>query len=327
MKKMWKKGLSFLMVMMLAVALTGCGSGGSDNSDSKKSTSDDKKESKKEMTIGYSVYWMSEFTTLMGDAMKEEADKQGIKLLTSDGNQDPQLQLSQIENFINQGVDAIVCAAIDPDAVAPGIKEAKEAGIPFVAINMVIDNDDVSAYVGPDDVQAGELAAQYVVDQLSGKGNVIVIQGGDGFSATNDRAEGVKNVLDKNPDIKALEMQSGDWDRAKSESLMENYIQKYGNDIGGVICHNDEMALGAVQALQGAGMDKDVYVSGIDAIADACTWIEEGGPYASVFQDPVVEGKLGLEYAVKLANGEEVDPVDNYIEMTLVTADNVAEYK
>lgn len=327
MKKMWKKGLSFLMVMMLAAALTGCGSGGSDDSESKKNTSDDKKESKKEMTIGYSVYWMSEFTTLMGDAMKEEADKQGIKLLTSDGNQDPQLQLSQIENFINQEVDAIVCAAIDPDAVAPGIAEAKAAGIPFVAINMVIDNDDVSAYVGPDDVQAGELAAQYVVDQLSGKGNVIVIQGGDGFSATNDRAEGVKNVLDKNPDIKALEMQSGDWDRAKSESLMENYIQKYGKDIGGVICHNDEMALGAVQALQGAGMDKDVYVSGIDAIADACTWIEEGGPYASVFQDPVVEGKLGLEYAVKLANGEEVDPVDNYIEMTLVTADNVADYK
>lgn len=319
MKKMFKKGLAVLLVLMMVVAMAGCGE------KEKEEKGDESKDEK--MTIGYSVYWMSEFTTLMGDAMKEVADEKGIELLTSDGNQDPQLQLSQIENFITKEVDAIVCAAIDPDAMAPGIAAAKEAGIPFVAINMVIDNPDVTAYVGPDDVQAGELAAQYVVDQLNGEGNVIVIQGGDGFSATTDRAEGVQKVLDANSNIKALEIQSGDWDRAKSESLMENYIQKYGDEIQGVICHNDEMALGAVQALQSAGMDKDVVVSGIDAIADALSWISDGGPYASVFQDPVVEGKLGLEYAMKLAKGEEVDPVNNYIEMTLVTADNVADYQ
>lgn len=319
MKKMWKKGLAAVLVLMMVVAMAGCGAKEEEKKD------DGSKEEK--LTIGYSVYWMSEFTTLMGDAMQEVADEEGIELLTSDGNQDPQLQLSQIENFITKDVDAIVCAAIDPDAMAPGIAAAKEAGIPFVAINMVIDNEDVTAYVGPDDVQAGELAAQYVVDQLKGEGNVIVIQGGDGFSATVDRAEGVQKVLDANSGITALEIQSGEWDRAKSESLMENYIQKYGDEIDGVICHNDEMALGAVQALQSAGMDKDVYVSGIDAIADALSWISDGGPYASVFQDPVVEGKLGLEYAVKLAKGEKVDPVNNYIEMTLVTADNVADYQ
>lgn len=319
MKKMWKKGLAAVLVLMMVVAMAGCGAKEEEKKD------DGSKEEK--LTIGYSVYWMSEFTTLMGDAMQEVADEEGIELLTSDGNQDPQLQLSQIENFITKDVDAIVCAAIDPDAMAPGIAAAKEAGIPFVAINMVIDNEDVTAYVGPDDVQAGELAAQYVVDQLKGEGNVIVIQGGDGFSATVDRAEGVQKVLDANSGITALEIQSGEWDRAKSESLMENYIQKYGDEIDGVICHNDEMALGAVQALQSAGMDKDVYVSGIDAIADALSWISDGGSYASVFQDPVVEGKLGLEYAVKLAKGEKVDPVNNYIEMTLVTADNVADYQ
>lgn len=318
MKEMWKKGLAAILVLMMVVVLAGCGA--------KEEKKDDKSKDEK-LTIGYSVYWMSEFTTLMGDAMQEVADEEGINLLTSDGNQDPQLQLSQIENFITKGVDAIVCAAIDPDAMAPGIAAAKEAGIPFVAINMVIDNEDVTAYVGPDDVQAGELAAQYVVDQLKGEGNVIVIQGGDGFSATVDRAEGVQKVLDANSGITALEIQSGEWDRAKSESLMENYIQKYGDKIDGVICHNDEMALGAVQALQSAGMEKDVYVSGIDAIADALSWISDGGPYASVFQDPIVEGKLGLEYAVKLAKGEKVDPVNNYIEMTLVTADNVADYQ
>lgn len=318
MKEMWKKGLAAILVLMMVVVLAGCGA--------KEEKKDDKSKDEK-LTIGYSVYWMSDFTTLMGDAMQEVADEEGINLLTSDGNQDPQLQLSQIENFITKGVDAIVCAAIDPDAMAPGIAAAKEAGIPFVAINMVIDNEDVTAYVGPDDVQAGELAAQYVVDQLKGEGNVIVIQGGDGFSATVDRAEGVQKVLDANSGITALEIQSGEWDRAKSESLMENYIQKYGDKIDGVICHNDEMALGAVQALQSAGMEKDVYVSGIDAIADALSWISDGGPYASVFQDPIVEGKLGLEYAVKLAKGEKVDPVNNYIEMTLVTADNVADYQ
>lgn len=307
---------SFLLLMMVFILL-GCG---------KSKETAEKPIADKKITVGFSVYWMSEFSTLMKQAMEENADRLGVDLLVADGNMDPQKQLAQVENFINQGVGAILCAAIDRDGIVPGVEKAKAAGIPFVGINMYIPNKDVLAYVGPDDVLAGELAAKYVIDSLNGSGNVIVIEGGEGFSATEDRRKGIKNVLDASPGITALAIKTASWDRSKAVTLMENYIQAFGDKIGGVIAHNDEMALGAAQALESAGMADKVFIGGIDAIKDACIRIKSGAKYATVFQDPILEGTLGLEYAAKLAKGEAVDPVENHIDMQLVTAENVDKY-
>jgi len=317
-EKMKKRLLDVVFVVAVSLGLIFClsGSGQAEASGKKK----------EKITVGFSVYWMSEFSTLMKQAMEDNAERLGVNLLVADGNMDPQKQLSQVENFINQGVDAILCAAIDRNGIVPGVEQAKAAGIPFIGINMYIPNKDVTAYVGPNDVLAGELAAKYIVDSLKGKGNVIVIEGGEGFSATEDRRKGIKNVLDANPGITALAIKTASWDRSKAVTLMENYIQSFGDKINGIIAHNDEMALGAAQALEAAGMSGKVYIGGIDAIKDACVKIKSGEKFATVFQDPVTEGTLGLEYAVKLAKGESVDPVENFIDMKLVTEENVDHY-
>ena len=308
---------SSLLLLMMVSFLFSC---------SKSSEPTDKSNADEKITVGFSVYWMSEFSTLMKQAMEENASRLGVDLLVADGNMDPQKQLAQVENFINQGVGAILCAAIDRDGIVPGVEKAKAAGIPFIGINMYIPNKDVTAYVGPNDVLAGELAAKYVVDSLNGSGNVIVIEGGEGFSATEDRRKGIKNVLDASPGITALAIKTANWDRSKAVTLMENYIQAFGDKIGGVIAHNDEMALGAAQALDSAGMADKVFIGGIDAIKDACIRIKSGAKFATVFQDPILEGTLGLEYAAKLAKGEAVEPVENFIDMQLVTAENVDKY-
>ncbi|MBU1194312.1 MAG: substrate-binding domain-containing protein [Proteobacteria bacterium] len=320
MKKSLLHVAASILFLTMVLGIFGCGQS-SETTETKETTQNSKK-----ITVGFSVYWMSEFSTLMKQAMEENAEKLGVTLLVADGNMDPQKQLAQVENFINQGVDAILCAAIDRDGIIPGVEQAKAAGIPFVGINMYIPNENVTAYVGPNDVLAGELAAGYVVNSLNGTGNVIVIEGGEGFSATEDRRTGIKKVLDANPGITALAIKTANWDRSKAVTLMENYIQAYGDKINGVIAHNDEMALGAAQALESAGMSDKVFIGGIDAIKDACIKIKAGSKYATVFQDPILEGTLGLEYAARLAKGETVDPVENFINMELVTSENVSLY-
>ena len=278
-----------------------------------------------EIVIGWSPYWLSEFMTLMNAGVEARAEELGVKLVFADANNDPNKQIGQVENFIAQKVDAMIVAPVDVEAIKPAVDAAKEAGIPFVAANMYVESDNVTAYAGPNDIQAGELAMQYAVDQLGGKGNVIILEGADGYSASADRHDGIHNILDKNPDIKVLEEKTAEWSREQATSMMENYIQNYGDQIGAVVCHNDEMAMGAIQALESAGMTGKVVVTAVDAIKDACVAIKDGKMAATVYQDAAAEGALAVDIAVALAKGEKVEK-DNLIEMIVVNKDNVDKY-
>lgn len=339
---MKKRLLCLLVVLCLVAALfTGCNSGGgtASESPSKEAASESADSAspsanegdpvdanaKSDLVFGYSVYWMSEFTTLMTAGMEKKADELGVTLQFVDADKDPNAQIGQVENFIAQKVDAIIVAAVDVEAIKPAVDAAKEANIPFIAVNMFIESDNLTAYSGPDDVQAGELAMQYVADKMGGEGGIIVLEGADGYSATTDRHDGIHNVLDKTPGIELLAEKTANWDRAEATSMMENYIQNFGDKIKGVVAHNDEMALGALQALESNGMLDSVYVSAIDAIKDACVSINEGKMDATVFQDAELEGGLAVELAYKIVKGETVEK-DNRINMILVTKDNVAEY-
>lgn len=278
-----------------------------------------------EITIGWSPYWLSEFMTLMNAGVEARAKELGVKLVFADANNDPNKQIGQVENFIAQKVDAMIVAPVDVDAIKPGVDAAKDAGIPFVAANMYVESDNVTAYAGPNDIQAGELAMQYAVDQLGGKGNVIILEGADGYSASADRRDGIHNILDKNADIKVLEEKTAEWSREQATSMVENYIQNYGDQIGAVVCHNDEMAMGAIQALESAGMTGKVVVTAVDAIKDACVAIKDGKMSATVYQDAGEEGALAVDIAVALAKGEKVEK-DNLIEMIVVDKTNVDKY-
>lgn len=333
-----KKLLAMLVgVTIMASLFAGCGTQSSTGATSTKepakteasanSTEATKDSAKDKIKIGYSVYWMSEFATLMSDAMqKKAAADPSIEFLFQDAKNDAAAQMAQVEQFISQKVDAIIVAAVDPSAMVQGAEAAKEANIPFIAVNMKVPSDAVSAYVGPDDVAAGEMMVNYCLEKLGPKFNAIVLEGAEGYSAMLDRRQGIQNILDKNKDINVLAKKTAGWTREGALQLMENYIQNYGTKIQAVIAHNDEMALGAIQALEAAGIRDKVTVVAVDAIYDACKAIKEGRQAYTVFQDAELEGGGAFDAAVTLARGGQVAEKEHYIKMIGVTKDNVDEY-
>jgi ribose transport system substrate-binding protein/inositol transport system substrate-binding protein len=264
----------FLLVMVFAVyAMAGCASNNSketeeatatvSNAATEETTTIESAETtveNKDITIGYSVYWLSEFATLMTDAMQEKAAAEGVTLLVRDAQWDPVAQLAHVDEFITKGVDAMIIAAVDAASMVQGVEAANEAGIPFVGVNMYVESDGVDAYAGPNDVRAGEMMVEYCMDKLGDTFNCIVLEGAEGYYAMLDRREGIKNIMDQNPGINALAIKTAGWTREGALELMENYIQDFGDQIQAVIAHNDEMALGAIQALEAAGMNDDVIV-------------------------------------------------------------------
>lgn len=275
--------------------------------------------------IGCTVYYMTEFVTLMAEGIKAEAAEQGADLVLLDANNDAQMQISQIENLIAQQVDVILVAAVDTDAIVPALDLCEEAGIPLVGVNMLINTDRPYYYAGPDDVQAGELEMQALIDIIGEEGNIVILDGPIGTSAQLQRAEGNKNVLAKYPNIKVLAEQPANWNREEALTLMENWMQAYEGEIDGVVAHNDEMALGAIQALEAKGLKDEIPVTGVDAIKDGCQAIKDGRFEATVFQDAELEGRLGVQVAMQVLAGTPPEEHLNYIEMKLITADNVDE--
>ncbi|MBS4208132.1 substrate-binding domain-containing protein [Bacillus sp. FJAT-50079] len=315
-----KKVLSFIMALGLLL-LAGCGNSGEVKTSGDGESGSDSGKYK----IGVTVYYMSEFITLAVGGLEDAAEKHNVDINVLEAKNDVATQISQMENLIAQGVDAIIVAAVDSDSLDGTIKKARDAGIEVVGLNMIINSDHLSSYIGPNDVQAGELETQYVVDQLGGKGNVVIFEGPIGISAQIQRKEGIYNVIDANDGMNVLEIQTANWSREEALTIMENWIQSHGDKIDAVVAQNDEMALGATQALENAGMRDDVLVVGVDAIEDAVKAIEAGRMDASVFQDAALEGGQAVDLAVALLKGEEVEKY-NAIEMELVTKENAAEY-
>jgi ribose transport system substrate-binding protein/inositol transport system substrate-binding protein len=280
-------------------------------------------QEKKKITIGSTVYYMTEFITLMVEGMQAEADDLGVELIVLDANNDAATQLSQVENLIAKKVDVILVAAVDADAIVPALDMAEAAGIPLTGVNMLMNTDKKYYYAGPNDVEAGELEAQYIIDKIGGKGNVVILEGPIGTSAQLQRLEGNMNVLKKNPDVKILAQKPANWNREEALTLTENWLQTYPDQIDGIIAHNDEMALGAIQALEAKGLKDQIPVAAVDAIKDACQAIKDGRMEATVFQDAALEGRLGVRVAHQVATGNPPAEALNFIKMELITKDNV----
>jgi inositol transport system substrate-binding protein len=166
---------------------------------------------------------------------------------------------------------------------------------------------------------------KYIADKLGGKGNMVMIHGLMGQAAQLQREEGAKEVLKQFPDIKLLAQQTGEWDRAKSMDLMQNWIQSYGDKINAVFAHNDEMGLGAVKALQAAGLKDKVLVISVDAIKDALASVQKGELNATVFQNANQQGAGAIETAVKIAKKQAFEK-EVLIPFELVTKENVGGY-
>ncbi len=279
-----------------------------------------------EILIGFSSRDLSaEYTAKLSEAVVAYAQtKPGVKLVMVDAQSDVQKQFSQVENFVAQKVDVIILNPCELEASTPAVDYVKAAKIPLVLVNQVTKSAGDS-YIGSNDFEAGRIAMEAIAKKLNGQGGVLMIHGIMGTSAQLQREAGAREVFAKYPGLKLIDQQTASWDRAKAMALTENWIQAHKGKFQAVFAHNDEMAMGALLALERAGIKKDVTVIGIDAIAQALTAVKEGRLDATVFQDAVGQGRGSVDAALLLARKQPC-PKENLIPFQLVTLENLSSF-
>jgi len=276
--------------------------------------------------IGVSMLFDDLWLTTLRDAMTEYAATQpGVELIMVDSKEDVATQLGQVENFVAQKVDVIVLIAANTDAADPMTKAAQDAGIPLVYVNRIPSNlPEGISYVGSDSIEAGIMQAEWLAEKLGGKGNVVIMNGNLAQEAAQKRTEGEKQVFAKYPDIHIIKEDTANWSRADGLALMENWLAT-GDQIDAVASNNDEMAIGALQAIEAAGKLGEILVGGVDASPDALQEMDKGRLNVTVFQNAKGQGEGGIKVAIALARGETVDQI-TWIPFVLVTPENYKDY-
>ena len=297
------------IILGLGIMLHGCGQSG--QSDGRK-------------VIGVSMLSLqSEFVVNVKDALENAAKDKEVRLIINDAQRAAERQVQQLESFISQGVDAIILNPCEMEASSPAVRRAREAGIPIINVNSET-TAEPDGFVGSRDEESAEIALEHIAQKLEGKGNIVVMHGYMGQAAQLKRAAATKTVLSKYPGITILAEQTAEWDRAKAMSLMENWIQSYGNQINAVFAQNDEMGMGALQALEQANLKDKVVVVSIDAIGDALQAVKNGRLDATVYQDAKAQGEQALQMALDfIDHGDSIPEKAIFIPFQLVTKDNV----
>lgn len=269
------------------------------------------------------------FLTYMMDGMKAyaKAHPNDVQLTFTDAKEDMAKQLDQVENFIIQKMDSIIIVPVDTSATAPMTKNILAKNIKAVYVNRNPGNlPDGAYYVGSEEIVAGRLQMEFLGEKLKGKGSVAILMGKLDNEGALKRTAGNEEVKkNKYPDIKILDKQTGQWQRNEGLAKTEDWLNRFGKDLKAILANNDDMALGAIQALK----DKkrtDIIVVGVDATPDALTSVSKGELAATVFQDAAGQGGGGVEVAVKAARGEKVNK-ETWIPFKLVTPENLAQFK
>lgn len=250
------------------------------------------------ITVGFSqVGSESGWRTSFSESVKAEAEKRGITLKFSDAQQKQENQIKAVRSFIAQRVDAIVIAPVVETGWQPVLMEAKRARIPVVIVDRNVSVSDQSLYltrIAPDFELEGQKAANWLVEKTEGQCNVLELQGTVGSSAAIGRMKGFNDVLKQNPGVKIVRSQTAEFTRAKGKEVMESLLKAEGG--GKNVCalwsHNDEMALGAIQAIREAGLKpgEDILVVSVDAVDDALKAIADGSINVSVELSPHLGG-------------------------------------
>ena len=274
--------------------------------------------------IGVTLYGLkNEFPILINKAQKEAAARLNVDLDVFDGNYDTKTQFDHFEYMIANKYDAIIIDPIDIDVMAEAVEMAVKKGIPVIGVNAEINTDQLTSYIGSNDVSAGEMEMTYLAGAMGGKGNIVIIEGPDKGSGQLQRRKGIYNVLKRYPKIKVLSQKTANWSRTEGYTLMENWLKIFPDKIDGVCGQNDEMALGAIHALERRGMRLPVV--GVDGIYDGLTAIREGSLGATCFQDAEGQGTMSVEVAVRYLKGEKVAKY-YWIPFELVTRKNVNQF-
>ncbi len=255
-----------------------------------------------EIVIGMSVPGLQfPFFVTMRDQAEAAAAELGARIVFADGQNDSAKQTADIEGFISRGVDAILISPITVDSQVPVMERAMEAGIPVASVDRKANTDNILVHVGADNVEGGRAAARYIIEQLGGSGRVIELEGTPGASAAIDRSTGFNEVMDES-DVEIIASQPADFNRAEAQTVMENLIQS-NPDFDAVFGANDEMIIGAIEAMRGSGIEvEDIVTVGFDATPDAFSYIEDGLLDATVDQFPGDQAGQALQYLVDYIN-------------------------
>jgi ribose transport system substrate-binding protein len=288
-----KKVFAILLSMMLIVgAIAGCGG----------TAEDEAAESAGKVGLILSTLDNPFFVTLKEGA-EEAAAQAGLELIVLDSQNDPAKELANMEDLLTKGVDVILINPTDSDAVGNAIALANEQGIPVITLDRGANSGEVVTHIASDNVAGGVMAGEYIAELLSGAGNVVELEGIAGTSAARDRGQGFNEAI-AGTEIKVVAKQVADFDRTKGLSVMENILQAQPK-IDAVFAHNDEMALGALTAIEASG--RTILIVGFDATDDAVAAVDAGKLAATVAQQPAMIGSLGVEAALKVLNGEELE--------------------
>lgn len=254
-------------------------------------------------TLGLSVSTLNNpFFVSMKRGAKQAASELGVKLVTANGRNSVSDQMSDIENLISRGVDALLINPTDGQAIVPAVKEANKAGIPVLAIDRAIKGGEVAIYIASNNVTGGKMAAHYVAARLALQGNVVMLEGIPGTSAARERGRGFTAVMNGLEKIQIVASQPAGFAQNEGYTVMQNILTAH-EDIDAVFAQNDLMALGALQAIGSAGRLDEMFVVGFDAIDPAIQAIEEGRLAATIMQQPSLMGALGVKKAVKYLEG------------------------
>ena len=255
-----------------------------------------------------------------------DADE-NVDAVVLDAGGDVARQIAQVQDLIQQEVDVIIIWPTNGEAVVPVVKEAFDAGIPVIVTNSNIaeaGQEFIASFSGPDNITQGARSAELMCEGLDNAGEIVQISGQPGYTTAIERQKGFEDRLaEACPDVKIIETQPGDWNREKSQQVMEAFLVKYDN-IDGVYAGDDNMGIGGLNAAKAANREGIIFV-GATNFAVGYEAMEAGDYYGSIYQSPVDDAEAALKTAIAVVNGEDV-PKLNYFDTPKITKANMADY-
>jgi ribose transport system substrate-binding protein len=296
-----KMKFPFLMLCLLVLVLGACNSEESTKSEEVSNEGNDEK-----LSIGFTVPTLNNpYFVDMQKGAEKAAEDHGVSVTVVGGDNDITKQVQQVEDFIQKKVDAMVIQTVDTSGIVTAIELANSAGIPVLTTGETPAGGEIKVSIGFDNFESGENAGKYLAEKLNGKAKIVELIGVLGQETSRIKSEGFRSVIDQYPDMELLDSQPAEYDRATAMNVMENFLQKY-PELNAVYAANDEMALGAIQAIKAANRLDEITVIGNDGTDDALNSIKDGEMTATNATPAFIQGYIGVDMAVRTLDGENV---------------------